>query len=260
MNHFVTREAGRSSGGAGGAPAERPRRPRPGPRPPPTPPPPFARGAGGPRGPQVAPKQQLQGVNVCGGQCCPGWSKAPGSQRCTKPSCVPPCLNGGMCLRPQLCVCKPGTRGKACELTTAREPAPTVLRTRSAGRPASPRKPPEPAAQLTSSEKADAVPRASPVAQMTLTLKPKPPSVSLSPQPRAQVASLTSQNIMIHRGQTQAYVLRPKDFAARKVMTSEQATEGAFPLRSRQELGSAPFQVRTAFPQKQPVEMAEVQV
>lgn len=23
-------------------------------------------------------------VNVCGGQCCHGWSKAPGSQRCTK--------------------------------------------------------------------------------------------------------------------------------------------------------------------------------
>ncbi|MBZ3876848.1 Latent-transforming growth factor beta-binding protein 1 [Sciurus carolinensis] len=33
---------------------------------------------------QVHQKQQLQGVNVCGGQCCHGWSKAPGSQRCTK--------------------------------------------------------------------------------------------------------------------------------------------------------------------------------
>ncbi|CAO2604268.1 Latent-transforming growth factor beta-binding protein 1 [Lemmus lemmus] len=33
---------------------------------------------------QVQQKQQLQGINVCGGQCCHGWSKAPGSQRCTK--------------------------------------------------------------------------------------------------------------------------------------------------------------------------------
>ncbi|KAL8185725.1 UNVERIFIED_CONTAM: hypothetical protein K2H54_057312 [Gekko kuhli] len=36
---------------------------------------------------QVHPKphlQQLQGVNVCGGQCCHGWSKVPGSQRCIK--------------------------------------------------------------------------------------------------------------------------------------------------------------------------------
>ncbi|XP_036448595.1 latent-transforming growth factor beta-binding protein 1 isoform X2 [Colossoma macropomum] len=61
---------------------------------------------------------KLSGVNVCGGQCCIGWSKAPGSQRCTKPSCLPQCQNGGMCLRPQMCVCKPGSKGKSCEQTT----------------------------------------------------------------------------------------------------------------------------------------------
>ncbi|KAM4600055.1 latent-transforming growth factor beta-binding protein 1 isoform 3-T3 [Fundulus diaphanus] len=61
---------------------------------------------------------KLSGVNVCGGQCCHGWSKTQGSQRCTKPNCFPPCQNGGMCLRPQLCVCKPGSKGKACEQTT----------------------------------------------------------------------------------------------------------------------------------------------
>uniref|UniRef100_A0A8C7KWX8 Latent-transforming growth factor beta-binding protein 1 n=1 Tax=Oncorhynchus kisutch TaxID=8019 RepID=A0A8C7KWX8_ONCKI len=57
-------------------------------------------------------------VNVCGGQCCHGWSKASGSQQCTKPNCLPQCQNGGMCLRPQLCVCKPGSKGKACEQNT----------------------------------------------------------------------------------------------------------------------------------------------
>ncbi|XP_033859742.3 latent-transforming growth factor beta-binding protein 1-like isoform X3 [Acipenser ruthenus] len=61
---------------------------------------------------------KTSGVNVCGGQCCQGWSKAPSSQRCTRPNCLPQCQNGGMCLRPQLCVCKPGTKGKACEQKT----------------------------------------------------------------------------------------------------------------------------------------------
>ncbi|XP_052436294.1 latent-transforming growth factor beta-binding protein 1 isoform X13 [Carassius gibelio] len=61
---------------------------------------------------------KMSGVNVCGGQCCVGWSKTPGSQRCTKPNCMPPCKNGGMCLRPQICVCNPGSKGKSCEQTT----------------------------------------------------------------------------------------------------------------------------------------------
>ncbi|KAL0964406.1 hypothetical protein UPYG_G00323420 [Umbra pygmaea] len=60
-------------------------------------------------------QMKMSGVNVCGGQCCHGWSKASGSQRCTKPNCLPQCQNGGMCLRPQFCVCKPGSKGKACE-------------------------------------------------------------------------------------------------------------------------------------------------
>lgn len=61
---------------------------------------------------------KVSGVNVCGGQCCVGWSKTPGSQRCTKPNCTPPCKNGGMCLGPHMCVCKPGSKGKSCEQTT----------------------------------------------------------------------------------------------------------------------------------------------
>lgn len=33
-------------------------------------------------------------------------------------NCIPQCQNGGMCLRPQLCVCKPGSNGKVCEQKT----------------------------------------------------------------------------------------------------------------------------------------------
>ncbi|XP_052001305.1 latent-transforming growth factor beta-binding protein 1-like isoform X3 [Xyrauchen texanus] len=63
-------------------------------------------------------QMKVSGVNVCGGQCCVGWSKTPESQRCTKPNCLPPCKNGGMCLLPHMCVCKPGSKGKSCEQTT----------------------------------------------------------------------------------------------------------------------------------------------
>ncbi|CAL8298159.1 unnamed protein product [Merluccius merluccius] len=56
---------------------------------------------------------------MCGGHCCHGWSKTQGSQRCTQPNCIPQCQNGGMCLRPQLCVCKSGSKGSACEQKTS---------------------------------------------------------------------------------------------------------------------------------------------
>ncbi|KAM7078978.1 latent-transforming growth factor beta-binding protein 1 isoform 3-T3 [Molossus nigricans] len=188
---------------------------------------------------QVHQKQQLQGVNVCGGQCCHGWSKAPGSQRCTKPSCVPPCQNGGMCLRPQLCVCKPGTKGKACEIAVAQDTSSPAFGGQSHGA-ASSWVPPEQAAKHTSSKKADALPRVSPMAQMTLTLKPKP-SVGLSQQIHPQVTPLSSQNVMIHHGQTQEYVIKPKYFTAQKVVSGEQSTEGSFPLRYGQDPLAAPF-------------------
>ena len=38
---------------------------------------------------------------------------------CASANCIPQCQNGGMCLRPQLCVCKPGSKGKACEQKTS---------------------------------------------------------------------------------------------------------------------------------------------
>ncbi|XP_027281869.1 latent-transforming growth factor beta-binding protein 1 isoform X6 [Cricetulus griseus] len=188
---------------------------------------------------QVQQKQQLQGINVCGGQCCLGWSKAPGSQRCTKPSCVPPCQNGGMCLRPQLCVCKPGTKGKACETTASQDTVSPVFGGQNHG---SSWVPPEQVAKHTSIKKADALPRVSPVAQMTLTLKPKP-SVGLSQQIHSQVAPLTSQNVMIHHGQTQEYELKSKYLPSPKVVSGEQSMEGAFSLRYGQDPGTAPFQL-----------------
>ncbi|XP_076798402.1 latent-transforming growth factor beta-binding protein 1 isoform X4 [Arvicanthis niloticus] len=188
---------------------------------------------------QVQQKQQLQGINVCGGQCCPGWSRAPGSQRCTRPSCVPPCQNGGMCLRPQLCVCKPGTKGKACEITAAQDTMSPVF---GGQNPGSSWLPPEQAAKHTSTKKSDTLPRVSPVAQMTLTLKPKP-SMGLSQQIHSQVAPLSSQNVMIRHGQTQEYVLKPKYFPAQKVVSGEQSTESSFSLRYGQEQVTAPFQV-----------------
>ncbi|TKC45008.1 hypothetical protein EI555_008228 [Monodon monoceros] len=53
--------------------------------------------------------------NVCGGQCCPGWTTANSTNHCIKPVCQPPCQNRGSCSRPQLCVCRSGFRGARCE-------------------------------------------------------------------------------------------------------------------------------------------------
>lgn len=60
--------------------------------------------------------RRLIGPNVCGGQqCCSGWAVAPGTNRCIKPDCQPPCQNRGSCSRPHTCVCRSGFQGPRCE-------------------------------------------------------------------------------------------------------------------------------------------------
>ncbi|XP_072555349.1 latent-transforming growth factor beta-binding protein 2 isoform X2 [Paramormyrops kingsleyae] len=62
------------------------------------------------------PPRRLTGANVCGGQhCCSGWAVAPGTNRCIKPDCQPPCQNRGSCSRPHTCVCRSGFQGRRCE-------------------------------------------------------------------------------------------------------------------------------------------------
>ncbi|CAI5770705.1 latent-transforming growth factor beta-binding protein 1 isoform X2 [Podarcis lilfordi] len=183
--------------------------------------------------------QQLQGVNVCGGQCCHGWSKAPGSQRCTKPNCSPPCQNGGMCLRPQLCVCKPGTKGSTCEDASKQETA-------SPGGPG-PVTPPWPipqrSVQQTFSKKVQVQQKVSPMAQMTFTLKQKPSGLPQQMQP--QMMPLSSQTLMmnVHHGQKQEYVIKPKYSTTKKVISGEQSTESSLPLRINQDQLASPFQL-----------------
>ncbi|XP_077945511.1 latent-transforming growth factor beta-binding protein 2 isoform X5 [Gasterosteus aculeatus] len=66
--------------------------------------------------PNSASTRRLVGPNVCGGQqCCSGWAVAPGTNRCIKPDCQPPCQNRGSCSRPQTCVCRSGFQGPRCE-------------------------------------------------------------------------------------------------------------------------------------------------
>ncbi|KAM9355355.1 latent-transforming growth factor beta-binding protein 2-like [Pholidichthys leucotaenia] len=60
--------------------------------------------------------RRFSGPNVCGGQqCCSGWALAPGTNRCIKPDCQPPCQNRGSCSRPHTCVCRSGFQGPRCE-------------------------------------------------------------------------------------------------------------------------------------------------
>ncbi|XP_014455555.2 latent-transforming growth factor beta-binding protein 1 isoform X2 [Alligator mississippiensis] len=190
--------------------------------------------------PRGRPQSSLQGVNVCGGRCCQGWSQAPGSQRCTKPNCAPPCQNGGMCLRPQLCVCKPGTKGNSCEKTVMQD-------TSSVGGqgPVGPPWPiPQQSAQQTFSKKVVLPQKVGPMAQMAFTLKQKPP-VGLPQQMKPQMIPLSSQMLMmnLHHGQTQEYVIKPKYYPVKKVISGEQSTEGSLPLRMGQDQLASPFQL-----------------
>ncbi|XP_034620805.1 latent-transforming growth factor beta-binding protein 1 isoform X5 [Trachemys scripta elegans] len=190
--------------------------------------------------PQVQQTHPLQGVNVCGGQCCHGWSKAPGFQRCTKPNCSPPCQNGGMCLRPQLCVCKPGTKGNSCEDTIVQDTSSTGGQA-----PVAPPWPiPQQAAQQTFSQKVQVPQKVSPVAQMMFTLKQKSP-VGLPQQLQSQMIPLSSQTLMmnLHHGQTQEYVIKPKYYPAKKVISGEQSAEDSLPLRMGQDQLASPFRL-----------------
>ncbi|XP_076777777.1 latent-transforming growth factor beta-binding protein 2 isoform X2 [Arvicanthis niloticus] len=68
-----------------------------------------------PQRPAAARRGRLTGRNVCGGQCCPGWTTSNSTNHCIKPVCQPPCQNRGSCSRPQLCICRSGFRGAHCE-------------------------------------------------------------------------------------------------------------------------------------------------
>lgn len=96
-------------------------------------------------------------------------------------NCAPPCQNGGMCLRPQLCVCKPGTKGNSCEDTVVQDTSSTGGRS-----PVVPPWPiPQQAAQQTFSQKVQVPPKVGPMAQMAFTIKQKPP-VGLTQQMQPQ--------------------------------------------------------------------------
>ncbi|KAG7462558.1 hypothetical protein MATL_G00186090 [Megalops atlanticus] len=155
---------------------------------------------------------KISGVNVCGGQCCQGWSKAPGSQRCTKPHCLPQCQNGGMCLKPQHCVCKPGSSGKACEHKTVPSLNPPVsgngpttgqTNGQTNGQAVVPQRPiPQQAAV-----QGHAPPPGSKGPQMTLSVK-QPPHV-IRPQP-VQQQIRPPISMTVHQVPSQQFVIKPK--------------------------------------------------
>uniref|UniRef100_A0A3P9HE69 Latent-transforming growth factor beta-binding protein 1 n=1 Tax=Oryzias latipes TaxID=8090 RepID=A0A3P9HE69_ORYLA len=150
----------------------------------------------------------LSGVNVCGGQCCHGWSPAQGSQRCTKPNCIPQCQNGGMCLRPQLCVCKPGSNGASCEQTTVQTlPYPALPEGgHTNGNNVVPQRPiPQ---QVSPSGHGSTSASANNMAQMKLTVKAAPQFVR--PHYFQQHIQHQIRPASLQPGQTQKYIIKPK--------------------------------------------------
>lgn len=172
---------------------------------------------------------KLSGVNVCGGQCCHGWSAAEGSQRCTKPNCIPQCQNGGMCLRPQLCVCKPGSNGKACEQKTVQTPpfpalpgnGPTNGHTtgHTNGHNTVPQRPiPQ---QVPPSDYASAPPPSNNMAQMKLSVGSAPQLVR--PHYIQQHIQQQIRSMPMHLGQSQQYVIKPKYYHTHTTHTQTHA-------------------------------------
>jgi len=55
---------------------------------------------------------------------------------------------------------------------------------------------------------------------------------------------LSSQTLLmnLHHGQTQEYVIKPKYYPVKKVISGEQSTEGSLPLRLGQDQLASPFQ------------------
>ncbi|XP_063774031.1 latent-transforming growth factor beta-binding protein 1 isoform X2 [Pseudophryne corroboree] len=175
-------------------------------------------------------QHKLQGVNVCGGKCCHGWSKSTGSERCTKPNCSPPCKNGGMCLRPHLCVCKPGTKGKVCEDSSTQDTSSTGTGSQGAGAPAPPSRPiPQQAAPQSLPRKVQTSPESNQGGQVTLGLKHKPHIIVSQPQ----MVPPQTLTMNLQHGQTQQFMIKPKYFSnSKKVLLGEQSTEGSIPLRA----------------------------
>ncbi|XP_075932800.1 latent-transforming growth factor beta-binding protein 1 isoform X2 [Anarhichas minor] len=160
---------------------------------------------------------KLSGVNVCGGQCCHGWSAAQGSQRCTKPNCIPQCQNGGMCLRPQLCVCNPGSKGTTCEQkTVATHPFPALpgngpTNGHTAGNSNGHTNghnmvPQRPIPQQVLPNGYNSAPPPSNMAQMKLSVKSAPQLV----RPHYIQQHIQQQIRPMHPGQSHQYVIKPK--------------------------------------------------
>ncbi|OCT77882.1 hypothetical protein XELAEV_18028979mg [Xenopus laevis] len=191
-------------------------------------------------------KIQQHGVNICGSKCCYGWSKSPGSERCTKPNCNPPCQNGGMCLRPHLCVCKPGSKGKVCEERPNQDTTSTATGGQGNGVPAPPPRPiPQQAAPPSTPQKLQVSQESSSVGQITLALKQKPPTMGTQ-HVQPMVVSPQSQPLTMNlqHGQTQQFMIKPKYFtSSKKVFLGEQSTEGSLPLRTGLDNLSSHFQL-----------------
>ncbi|XP_072906620.1 latent-transforming growth factor beta-binding protein 1 isoform X2 [Hemitrygon akajei] len=185
------------------------------------------------RHPMQYQKQQLNGVNVCGGQCCHGWAQVPGSQRCTKPNCTPQCQNGGMCLRPHFCVCKPGTKGKACEETTTSTHSTDNQDTLTHAQPL-----PQQIPQQTLTQRVLHLPsKISSMGHLSLTVKQKP---SMMMPQQSHLMPLPSQplTMLMQRSQSQQFTFKPK-YYSQKFYSGTHASESSI----RQTSSGSSYQV-----------------
>ncbi|KAJ7303855.1 hypothetical protein JRQ81_011363 [Phrynocephalus forsythii] len=101
--------------------------------------PPAPNTSSGPRGTPAQEKRRKKPAgrapNACGDACCPGWSLAPKTGKCTKAVCTPRCRNGGQCKAPQRCTCHSGFAGPRCEHSMPTATTPTLMPSQLPGAP-----------------------------------------------------------------------------------------------------------------------------
>ncbi|XP_031733117.1 latent-transforming growth factor beta-binding protein 1-like, partial [Anarrhichthys ocellatus] len=136
---------------------------------------------------------------------------------CVIANCIPQCQNGGMCLRPQLCVCNPGSKGTTCEQkTVATHPFPALPGNGPTNGHTSGNSnghtnghnmvPQRPIPQQVLPNGYNSAPPPSNMAQMKLSVKSAPQLV----RPHYIQQHIQQQIRPMHPGQSHQYVIKPK--------------------------------------------------
>ncbi|XP_069787047.1 latent-transforming growth factor beta-binding protein 1 isoform X3 [Narcine bancroftii] len=131
-----------------------------------------------------------------------------------------------MCLRPQLCVCKPGTKGKACEETSTSTYSANNQDTLTHAQPL-----PQQVPQQTLTQRVLRLPsKINPMGHISLSVQQKP-SMMMPHQTHLMPLPSQSLTVLVQRGQSQQFTFKPK-YYGQKFYPGAPAAESSLPQTS----------------------------